>query len=122
MPITAGILMVVSCLNLVVQMIFLGIDGFITFLPLVISTIIAGIIVIIGGIKAIDKSGWMRAILGSISSLFISVCYVIMYMSTDLYHRTPKLVLTINWVTLCLCIVAIVMIIISRKQFQKYPR
>jgi hypothetical protein len=117
MPITGGILDLFCCLLLVLLLLFFLIGGMIVFIynpVIIIISIIIGLFSSIGGINAYKRRSWRKALTGTILTPFIFLPFIFTNNPDD-----DVLFLTIYLATLFIGIVAIVLTILSRNQFER---
>ena len=117
MPITAGILDLFCCSILLLLLIFFLIGGMIIFIyyPYVIAiSIIAGLLTLIGGVNTLNKKSWIKSLMGSFSILFIFSPFLLIQ-----NYRDDIEFPLIGLVTLIMGIIAIVLTILSRDQFER---
>ena len=117
MPIAAGILDIFCCILLLLLLLFFLIGGMTVFIynPLIIIiSIIVGLFSTIGGINAYNRRSWRKALTGTILTPFIFLPFIFTNNPDD-----DVIFLTIYLVTLFIGIVAIILTILSRNQFER---
>ena len=115
--IVAGILDILSSLYLIGQFLYLGL-GILEFLPLIVLSVFAALIAFIGGIYAMKRKEWPIALAGSFSAIFTCAIVVMIYYIAKPNYAVPTVEFVRSWAAVLVGISALVLTILSRKEFK----
>lgn len=118
MPITAGVLDVLSSLFLIGQFLHLGL-GILEFLLLATLSVFAALIAFVGGIYALRRKEWPIALVGSFAAVITCFTVVIIYYTAEPYYNVPTVAFVTSWAAVIIVINAVVFTMISKKQFER---
>jgi hypothetical protein len=118
MPITAGILDIFSSLYLIGQFVRWG-WGILEVFPLPVVSVFAALIAFVGGIYALRRKEWPIALAGSFAAVItcstvVMICYI-----AKPYYGVPTFEFVIGWAAVVVVIPAVILTMISRKQFER---
>lgn len=118
MPITAGILDILSSLYLIGLFLYWG-WGILEVLPLPVISVFAALIAFVGGIYALRRKEWPIALAGSLAAVITCITVVMILYIAKPYFAIPPAEFVRSWAAVVIVIPTVILTMISKKQFER---
>jgi len=118
MPITAGILDILSSLYLIGLFLYWG-WGILEVLPIPFISVFAALIAFVGGIYALRRKKWPIALAGSLAAVITCSSVVMILYIAKPYYFIPIVEFVIGWAAQVVVIPTVILTVLSRKQFER---